>query len=160
SPFLGWVAVVILVTHSVIGHKEFRFIYPIIPLAVTLAGLGTAEVVSALRARAGWLRSPAAACVAGVTVCVLGAARPRRIFPLWSRYSGNLIVFQALNRDPGACGIALVGSQVDPVIGGDYAYLHRNLPMYFFRTAGEDRMARLTPSFNAIVTALPSRYDG
>ncbi len=160
SPFLGWVALVILVTHSVIGHKEFRFIYPMIPIAVTLAGLGAADVLSALRARARWLRSPALACAAGLAVCVLISAGLARFFPLWSRYSGNLIVFQALNRDARVCGIALVGPQVDPVIGGNYTYLHRNVPMYFFRTAGEADLKRLTPSFNALVTALPLRDDG
>lgn len=160
SPFLGWVAFVILATHSVIGHKEFRFIYPMIPIAVTLAGLGAADVISAVRAWSPWVRSPAAACVAGLAVCVAASAGLARVFPLWSRYSGNLVVFQALNRDPQVCGIALVGSEVDPVVAGNYAYLHRNVPMYFFRTTDEPDMKRLTPSFNAIITARRSEYEG
>jgi GPI mannosyltransferase 3 len=160
SPFLGWVALLILLTHSIVGHKEFRFIYPMIPIAVTLAGLGVAEVLSALRARSRLLRSVATACVVGLIPCVCISAALAWLFPLWSRYSGQLISFQVLSRDAKACGVALVGSEVDPTIGGGYTYLHRNVPIFFFPTAAAADAKRLAPSFNAIVTALPLRYAG
>jgi hypothetical protein len=41
-PVTGIAILVILLTHSLIPHKEFRFIYPAIALAVPLAGVGLA----------------------------------------------------------------------------------------------------------------------
>jgi GPI mannosyltransferase 3 len=160
SPFLGWVALVILLTHSVVGHKEFRFVYPIIPIAVTLAALGIADVLSALSARLPALRSATTAVIAGLAVCLCSSALLAWFFPVWSRFSGNLIAFQELSRDARVCGLALVGEEVDPVISGGYTYLHRNIPMFYFRAAGGAHMNRLAPSFNAIVTGRPLHYAG
>jgi len=160
SPFLGWVALLILLTHSIVGHKEFRFIYPIIPIAVTLAGLGIAEMLSALKARSHLLRSVATTCVVGLIPCVCISAALAWFFPLWSRYSGSLIAFQNLSRDANVCGVALVGPEVDPTIGGGYTYLHRNVPIFFFPTAAAADTKQLSPSFNALVTALPLRHAG
>ena len=160
SPFLGWVALVILLTHSAVGHKEFRFIYPIIPLAVTLGASGIADMLSALGSRLQPLRSASAVCLAGIMLCVCFSAILAWFFPVWSRYSGNLVAFQELSRDARVCGVALVGEEVDPVISGGYTYLHRNIPIFFFPAAGGPRMRRLTPSFNAIVTARPLQHTG
>ena len=49
SPFLGWLALIILLSHSVIGHKEARFLYPLTPMVITLAALGIVEVAEAAR---------------------------------------------------------------------------------------------------------------
>ncbi len=160
SPVLGGVALVILLTHSVVAHKEFRFVYPIIPIAVTLGALGIGEVLSALAPRLRALQSATTACVIGLIPCICISAALAWFFPLWSRYSGNLIAFQELSHDAKVCGIALVGSQVDPVIGGGYTYLHRNVPLFFFRTAGEAGRMRSGPSFNTVVTSLPFEYGG
>jgi hypothetical protein len=122
--------------------------------------LGITDLLSTFGARWRLPRSAVAACVVGLIPCICVSAALAWFFPLWSRYSGNLIAFQELGRDAKVCGIALVGSQVDPVIDGDYTYLHRNVPMFFFRSAGEPDMQRLRPSFNAIVTARPSTFDG
>jgi hypothetical protein len=160
SPFLGWVALAILLSHSVVGHKEFRYIYPIIPLAITLAGLGLADALAALSARWRPLRSAAVACAAGLIVCVFASAVFARFFPLWSRYSGTLLAFQELSRDAKLCGLGLVGGEVDPTISGGYTYLHRNVPIYFLASADGADMRRLAPSFDAVVTAAPMAYEG
>ena len=39
------VALTIVVAHSAIGHKEYRFVFPAIVIVVLLAGLGTAAIV-------------------------------------------------------------------------------------------------------------------
>ncbi len=160
SPLLGWVAFAILLTHSIVGHKEFRYIYPIIPLAITLAGLGSADVLAVLSSQWKLLRSAAVACTVGLVVCACVSAALARFFPLWSRYSGTLMAFEALSREAKLCGLGLVGGQVDPTISGGYTYLHRNVPMYFLLAADGDNMRRLAPSFDAVVTALPLAYDG
>lgn len=45
----GLMALVIILTHCAISHKEFRFIYPAIALVVPLAGLGLAAITAELR---------------------------------------------------------------------------------------------------------------
>ncbi len=45
----GYSVVAIIITHSLIAHKEYRFIFPAIALAVPLAGVGLAEVWVYLR---------------------------------------------------------------------------------------------------------------
>jgi hypothetical protein len=47
-PVAGLASVAIILTHSLILHKEYRFIYPAIALLVPLAGLGLAD----------WLQAP------------------------------------------------------------------------------------------------------
>ena len=46
APSLLVAAVTIIAVHSGIGHKEYRFIYPAILLAMVLAGIGLAELAS------------------------------------------------------------------------------------------------------------------
>jgi phosphatidylinositol glycan class B len=46
----GTMAVLILLTHMLIAHKEYRFIFPAIALVAPLAGLGLAELLTRLRA--------------------------------------------------------------------------------------------------------------
>ncbi|MCB8881628.1 mannosyltransferase [Acidisoma cellulosilytica] len=43
-PLAGWVALVIIAEHSLIAHKDFRFIFPAVVLLVPLAGIGLAGV--------------------------------------------------------------------------------------------------------------------
>ncbi|HKT16620.1 MAG TPA: glycosyltransferase family 39 protein, partial [Stellaceae bacterium] len=45
-------AIVILIAHSLVPHKEYRFIYPAILLILILAGLGLAQLMSWFAARA------------------------------------------------------------------------------------------------------------
>lgn len=44
-PIALWTALVILAVHAAVGHKEYRFIYPLVLLAM-LSGIGLAEIVS------------------------------------------------------------------------------------------------------------------
>ena len=51
SRFLASVALVILISHNVIPHKEDRFLYPMLPLVITLAALGTVQLAQAWNKR-------------------------------------------------------------------------------------------------------------
>ena len=48
-PVAGYSVIAIIITHSLIAHKEYRFIFPAIALAAPLAGVGLAEVWVYLR---------------------------------------------------------------------------------------------------------------
>lgn len=56
-PVAGYSVIAIIITHSLIAHKEFRFIFPAIALAVPLAGVGLAEILVYLR-KNGQLSAP------------------------------------------------------------------------------------------------------
>ncbi len=51
----GWVALAILIEHSLIAHKELRYVFPGIALAVPLAGIGLARVWQAGQQRRNFL---------------------------------------------------------------------------------------------------------
>jgi hypothetical protein len=50
-PVAGVAIVAIIATHSLIAHKEFRFIFPAVALAAPLAGVGLAGIYEQLAAR-------------------------------------------------------------------------------------------------------------
>ena len=52
-PLLFWVAVTIFVVHSAVGHKEYRYISPALPLIMTLAGVGSTMAADWLAERLG-----------------------------------------------------------------------------------------------------------
>jgi phosphatidylinositol glycan class B len=48
-PVAGYSALAIFITHNLISHKEYRFIFPAIALAIPLAGVGLAGIWTYLR---------------------------------------------------------------------------------------------------------------
>jgi hypothetical protein len=56
-PLPAIAALAILLTHTLISHKEFRFIFPAIALAIPLAGLGLSGLWLDMKSR-GWLNTP------------------------------------------------------------------------------------------------------
>jgi hypothetical protein len=146
APILGWIALVILLTHSAIPHKEARFVYPIIPLAITLAALGLVETADWIGNR--WkIVLPAG----GVAVACLGILTFHSVFfapqfLYWSKSSGTLAAFDRLSRDPAVCGVGLFDTSW---VEGSYAHLHHNVPTVLVPQAAD--LARLAPSFNALV---------
>ena len=157
SPFLGWVALIILLTHNCFAHKEVRFLYPMMPLAITLAALGIMEVLPALNARRNTPLSSRAVVLIGLAFCAGSSCLLIRQFD-WSRNSGALAAFDRLSQDPSLCGLGLY--KVGWYDTGGYAHLDRNVPMLLFGQASE--LAEQAQSVNAIITYgdLPDKLDG
>jgi hypothetical protein len=157
SAFLGWVALIILVSHSVLGHKEVRFLYPLVPLEITLAALGVVEVAPAFNKGRKSPLSSRTIVVSGLASCVLSSCLLVSHFD-WSRNSGSLVAFDQLSRDSTLCGVGVYR------IGwwnlGGYAYLHQNVPIVLLRQASE--LEEGQRSFNAVVTGgrLPDPKGG
>ena len=61
----GLVALMVIGSHSLIGHKEFSFIYDAIPLMLVVAGLGAAGILNQFdQQRSGsWIRQRVAAAM-------------------------------------------------------------------------------------------------
>src|SRR5208337_2462948 len=146
SPFLGWVALIILVSHSVFGHKEVRFLYPLVPLAITLAALGVLEVAPAFKTERKSPLSSKTIVVSGLAFFALSSCLLVSQFD-WSRNSGNLKAFDRLSRDSTLCGVAVY--QIDWWNLGGYAHLHKNVPLVLLDQASE--LNEKQGSFNAIV---------
>ncbi|MBR0933970.1 4-amino-4-deoxy-L-arabinose transferase [Bradyrhizobium jicamae] len=108
APLLLVVALANLVFHSLIGHKEYRFIFLSVVLFVILAALGSVDWIVALRSRRAW-RPWAVPFVAGVwallSLALAGASETMR--DNWMRGIGAARLAAELRGDPDTCGLAL-----------------------------------------------------
>lgn len=147
APILGWTSLAVLLPHSLIAHKEFRYIYLVLPLLLTLASIGLIDVFQFLARKTKWRLSTAAICLVSagiVLVCSLGLSA---VFPRWHKASGDLRAFSRLSTDSNACGLAVLGIHWWDT--GGYTYLDRPIPIFIFsdkRDAGS-----VAPVFNRIV---------
>ncbi|MGH7435002.1 MAG: glycosyltransferase family 39 protein, partial [Polyangiaceae bacterium] len=156
---LGPVLIVLayLLAHSLEPHKELRFLLPVVPLGLALAGAGIAhgmfQVANLTRKSGepmgdGTVRRAATASVilalamayhaSDLTLADLGwgrrtddpsdAEQPELHLPAW-RYmdSPNRLLAQA-GEQSDICALALAGLNV--LWTGGYAYLHRDVPFY------------------------------
>ncbi len=150
NELLAWVVAITVVTHSMIAHKEFRFIYPVLPILVTLAAMGLVEVVSFVGKRLSRVPSPRMVTATGLICCVLISAGFARTMH-WDKSSGGLIAFDKLSQDPSVCGVGLL---VLPwTLSGGYTHLHRDVPILLV-----NRNAPLVGqmlNFNALVSLGP-----
>jgi phosphatidylinositol glycan class B len=147
NALLGWVTLIIVASHSVIGHKEIRFLYPAAPLLMTLAALGFVEITSAFNARR---KSPLPAKAIMITGLIFfSLASGFFAWPFhWKKDSGGLIAMDRLSGDPSVCGVGL--DKLHWAYTGGYVHLHRNVPILLVdRSANLERQML---NFNALVT--------
>jgi hypothetical protein len=147
SPLLGWIALIHIAFHSFYAAGELRYLYPLVPIEITLAALGMMELVPAFNARRKSPLSSRTIVVSGLAFCALSSCL--LISHLnWSRNSGNLAAFDQLSRDPTLCGVGVY--QVGwPNIGG-YTHLHQNVPIVLLDQPSE--LEQQAQSFNAVLT--------
>jgi GPI mannosyltransferase 3 len=149
----------IVLTYSLFGHKELRFIYPAVLLAVIVSGIGLAQLVSwiseALRDR-GWawrnaMIVPSATAVAVVVLTQLALANgsvPYR--RLWTSGRDMLLASRYVARLRAVCGIGVL-DQTWFVTGG-YAWFHHAVPLYWATPDGP-----LDPDSDAFNTVVYNR---
>jgi GPI mannosyltransferase 3 len=123
------VAATIVLVHSLVAHKEYRFIYPALPLVVFCAALGTADLLRWCQARRGEADAgPGALLVASVawlaTSLALAAAPPMR--PEWTRGRAGIELMSRAGREA-SCGVGLLAGWSWT---GGYSSLHRDLTLY------------------------------
>jgi len=147
SPLLGWIVLIIVGAHSVIGHKEPRFVYPVIPIVITLAALGVVEIASFLSARGKLHWKSSGIVVFGLAFFALSSAFIAWRFPRWNYSSGPLIAMDRLSREASVCGVGL--HRISWAWTGGYAHLHQNVPIILVLTDAEVEKEAL--GFNALV---------
>jgi len=126
-PALALAAGVTLLEHSLVPHKEVRFIYLAIAAAPILIGLGGSELLSRLRDRR--VRRAAAAAFLLVSACLSWWTGTGVLGPRWQFERANILAFLAAHREPDLCGLAV--RDVWFWETGGYTYLHRDVPLYF-----------------------------
>ena len=101
-PLLLWVVATIFVVHSAVGHKEYRYFSPALPLMMTLAGIGSTMAANWLADRLGQPQLRRALMVAVPLVWTIAslalAASPNRIW-FWVRSRGSILAMRAVNAD-------------------------------------------------------------
>ncbi len=149
SPFLGWLVLIILSAHSIIAHKELRFIYPAFPILLTLAAIGFADLSQLLATRLNRVHPVKNVTIAiGLIFFALLSYLSAPLFPYWQKNSVGIEAFDRLSRDPTICGLALY--RVFLLNTGGYAHLHKDIPIFPIQNAHV--LSQLEPSFNVILT--------
>jgi hypothetical protein len=161
APVLLGAVVLFLAAHSLISHKELRFVMPVVPIAIGLAGAGLAVLVERLarpreqrrsaRGAAATRSRPARLApqlvLGGIAAAAMAFHAVRMTFadvgewrapwsdgPVWGAADGvNRLLSQAGAR-PDLCGVLLVN--YNPIFTGGYSYLHRNVPLDEIRVEG------------------------
>jgi len=148
SPFLGWIVLLIVASHSVLAHKEARFVYPAVPILVTLAALGVVEAVAFFNAHRRSPLTSRAITVIGLALFILASAFLAWRFPRWSHNSGGLIALDKLSWDPSVCGVGLYW--VPWFFTGGYTHLHQNVPIVVILPTNPTPDGQM-PYFNALL---------
>jgi hypothetical protein len=160
KPFLFTVAAIIIAAHCLVGHKEYRFIYPAVLILLILAGIGLAQLAAWLAAALGGrgvcarLARPLCCAAAAAYWCAVSLL-------VWNgpgytvlRGVGRdgLAAVARVARDPTACGVGLLmGFKGDNWIFGSYTELDRPIPRYWPKDRAE--FLRMAPAFNTLVYA-------
>ena len=154
------IAAIVLLTHSAVAHKEYRFIYPAIELGAVAAGLGLARVVEWCRhsMRSGmppgmphWAQWTLVAAGVGLMPSISAATA---ISPPYQQYvfRRNFAVVQAarlVREQPDLCGIGL---RVPLPNTGGYSHWHRQVPLIDLSSLSQSEgFAALAPGFNVLV---------
>ncbi|MGH6976278.1 MAG: hypothetical protein ACREED_04555 [Stellaceae bacterium] len=157
-PQIVVLALAILVVHSAVGHKEFRFIYPALLLTVISAGLGLAQIIEWI-ADGFALRGMSAATAlrtTAVPVLLLAVLTPTALAfapqyrELWTREADVVRADGVVARLTNVCGVDLYG--VPWFLSGGYSLIHQNAPLYWIADA-----AGFTAHHDAFNTVIASR---
>ena len=151
------VFVVIIATQSLVGHKEWRFIFPALPILILLVGLGLLELLPRLAAIAALHGAPRWSGFVGIIAIAgglsLAVATTSVTASFWSNRSSMLQAFDSLRRQPDVCGIGLLvepgrGAGRSWVAGPGSTALARGTLLYI---ASPDGGWKTSASYNAAV---------
>jgi GPI mannosyltransferase 3 len=152
-PQLFAAAALIAATYSLIGHKELRFIYPAILLAIIVSGIGLAQFVSWISEvlhHGGWpwrsaVIAPSAMTVAVVVLTQLALASGSKPYRgLWT--TGDMfLASRYVARLNSVCGIGILGNDFVLSKTGGYASFHHAVSLYWGSLDPESK------AFNTIV---------
>lgn len=148
-PLLILIAASIVIAHSFVGWKEYRFIYPALPFVVILLGVATSRVVALVSKTQSRLGIPALCTIAigfwSVTSATLAFEGPFR--REWFRGSGEIDAARFIAAQQNVCGIGGYGMPLSAL--GGYVRLHHDVPLYV--VSRPERFAQDAESFNVVI---------
>ncbi|ODP37576.1 hypothetical protein BFL28_17020 [Sphingomonas turrisvirgatae] len=150
-PALFAAALVNLAVHSLIGHKEYRFILLTTAILVALAAIGSVDVLRN-RLRSG--RSVAQLCGAWLLLslaCLLLGSATRQ----WGSSGELMSAWRTAGTVPGGCGVAMYRSHLN--ISTSQLLLGRDWPLYEYDAASAGA-AQTSAAFNVLIA--PARHAG
>jgi hypothetical protein len=149
-PLLLFMVLTIFVIHSAFAHKEYRFIYPAMPLLAVLAGVGTSRIVQAAIVAWPMLGRAPVALAAGLFLCWTALSLSIAVSDVfsipWTRSRAQLSAFDDISRDPKACGVAIYDIPLTKTAGR--AWLRPHVGLF---EANAARLPREGAAYNAIV---------
>ncbi|OYX83989.1 MAG: hypothetical protein B7Y84_17540 [Azorhizobium sp. 32-67-21] len=141
----------------VVEMKSPRYMYPGIPLVLTLSGIGMAELTLRLwegRVRTAWLAAGGIVFVA-VMSGLLGAFS--HFAPHWLVGRGTMLATRQVNAAPDACGLAIVPGSAWWLSGG-YVSTDPRIPLYGAQATGAQAQAQ-SAAFNYAITTADAPSD-
>jgi GPI mannosyltransferase 3 len=114
----------VLVPHSLVPHKEYRFVFLAVPLLLVLLAVAVTEVLPKLWGALGTPLARALAIVAVVAIS-LGTSVIDEVF---ERDDRLLVALDLSRRDDVSAVLDLTGEWTE---SGGFYYLHRDVPYYF-----------------------------
>jgi len=161
-PQLAVLAFIVVALHSAVGHKEFRFIYPALLLAIISAGLGLAQIVDWIADGFALRGMPTAVALrtAAVPVLLVAVLTPAALAftpqyrEIWSRGADAVRADAIIAKLTNVCGVDLYG--VPWFLSGGYSMINQNAPLYWI--SDETGFLAHRDAFNTVLTshALPA----
>lgn len=150
-PLLLAVALTNLAVHSLIPHKEYRFILLTTAILVALAAIGSVDLLQRRYASkravivlcAGWL------VLSGATAALGAQAK------LWGTNTRMIMAWRSAGAQPGLCGVGVYRSRA--TLMASKALLGRDVPIYQYDDATAPRALR-SRAFNVAIT--PREHGG
>nr|WP_295373198.1 mannosyltransferase [uncultured Sphingosinicella sp.] len=151
-PVLLAVAIVNIAAHSLIPHKEYRFVLLSTALIVLLAAIGTGEAVRWLARNASIsglrIRAVLACAIWAVTSTAIGLSLPYRDF--WTS-NATINTLRFANTVPGVCALALYDLHFP--LGAARTYYRQDTPIYgFFGPLAQTSAVEAGSSFNLVMS--------
>ena len=145
-----WIAVslAIIASHSLIPHKEYRFVFPAFACLIVVAAMGSADLLERARDAFGVRRAAAGYLVIAVAAFWVQTSALLAFAPgfvsEWFRDGSLIEASFIIAKKPELCGVLFYDHEWWRT--GGYAHLHRNVPLY-------DRKS------GAIAVDSPSAFD-
>jgi hypothetical protein len=152
SPFLAIFCAIVVVSHSLIPHKEIRFIYPILAPAITLAAMGIVDLLHEIKHGLKILDNPRWVVAVGVAFLFVSSALLAAQCTDWYRTRWGDGAFDRLSREPGVCAVGIYRAMWWE--SGGYTHFHRDVPIIPLENATQ--LAKDTPSINALIAPAAS----